>query len=94
MEVLVVFETIEEAREKIIDLKKSGQYGWDIYECSEIPKLWVETPEAKAARLAAHEAYMQKHGSFVETLEKRVAMNEKTNFNDRENSVRTFWGIE
>lgn len=84
METLLVVETIEEARETILSLKKKGQYCWDIYECSELPTLWVETAEEIAEREAAHAAYLQKHGSFVELLEKRSAANAPHKWEDDE----------
>ena len=94
MESLVVVNTIEEAEKTITDLEKKGQYSWDIFECSEMPKRWVETPEAKKAREEKHDAYMKKHSQYVDVLERRNNRDEKTDYNDRDNAVRHFWGLE
>ena len=94
MEALVVVDTIEEARQKVADLKKKGQYSWDIFECSEMPKRWVETPEARKEREDWEKAYAEKHASYNELLERRNARDEKPDYDDRENAVRHFWGLE
>lgn len=94
MECLVVVDTIEEARQIIADLKKKGQYSWDIFECSEMPKRWVETPEARKEREDWERAYAEKHASYNALLDRRNNRDAKPDYEDRENAVRHFWGLE
>lgn len=91
MEALIVLNTIEEAREKITELKAAGNYSFYIYETETEPKRWVETEEAKKLREDAHTAYLQKHSVFLEMRDKSRMT--KTDYDDRDDAVKDFYSL-